>query len=125
MNILQNELASEARGIFVHNPNGYPAYAEWAKKVKAEIRKLIDRRAVLSNSPSQEDLDPILKLCNLRSEAAVHLIISDMTQNGASWEHLALLRTLVGRSPVPKEHAGRFCLQIADWLYWYSQIFDK
>jgi triacylglycerol esterase/lipase EstA (alpha/beta hydrolase family) len=125
MKILQNDLANEARGMFSHNPDGYPEYAAWATKVKIEIKNLIDRRLYLSNIASEEDLAPILKLCDLKTEAAVHLIVANMIQEGITWEHLALLRTLVGRSPVPKEHSGKFYLQIADWLYWYSQVFDK
>lgn len=125
MKVLQDDLALEARGIFVNNPGGYPDYAKWAYDVKTEIRALVQRRSVMSNVAKPEELAPTLKLCELRPEAAVHLVISDMVQDGTSWEHLALLRTLVGRSPVPKEHAGKFYLQIADWLYWYSQVFNK
>ena len=111
---------SQSRGIF-DNGEDYQKWSVWARMIEGKIAAIKIDNQYISSPTTDKQYDKVFCKCTMKIESAIHVIIHDMSHNGASWIHLGLLNRLIDEQVVPPHHAGRFYLQISDWYIWYCK----
>lgn len=96
----------------------YNRYKEIADKIDEKLIQINAETQFYSGNAEILKHPSFLELVNM-GQKIIPYIIFNMTHNGASWVHLALLSSLTTNSPITESEQGYFYAQLAAWLNWY------